>query len=75
LSVDSTPGRHDDRIDALGIVAMELISRPTAAGKAGSIFTEMAPIPRRRGGLDYLHDRPYNPLTDSPWERARWRRM
>ncbi len=54
---------------------MELISRPTAAGKAGSIFTEMAPIPRRRGGLDYLHDRPYNPLTDSPWERARWRRM
>jgi hypothetical protein len=52
---------------------MELMARPAVSGKAGSIFSEMPPIPRPHGGLDYLADRPYNPLTDSPWERARWR--
>lgn len=30
LSVDTVPGRHDDRVDALGIVAVHLMQRPTA---------------------------------------------
>jgi phage terminase large subunit-like protein len=74
LSVDSTPGRHDDQVDAIGIVAMELTSRPATVGNTGSIFTEMPRIPRRGRGLDHLAERPYNPLTDDPWERARWQR-
>ena len=73
LSIDSTPGRHDDQVDALGIVAMELMSRPAVVGGVGTVFAELPPMPRRGVGLDYLTDRPYNPLTDSPREHARRR--
>jgi hypothetical protein len=33
LSVDTAPGRHDDQVDALGIVAARLIEQP--AGRPG----------------------------------------
>jgi len=30
LSVDTVPGRHDDQVDALGIVAVRLIEQPVS---------------------------------------------
>jgi phage terminase large subunit-like protein len=69
VRMDHDPDRHDDRAIALSLAALALVENPVS-GQVGTIFTDMAPIPRRPvangGGA-------YNPLTADPWARARTR--
>jgi hypothetical protein len=39
------PDKHDDRAIALALVAFALVDRPIE-GRAGSVFSTMAPMPR-----------------------------
>jgi hypothetical protein len=71
LKVDTVAGRHDDQVDALGICAVELMSRSTARGDAGTVFSDMPPIQRHTAGNG---SGAYNPLIADPWARARSRR-
>jgi phage terminase large subunit-like protein len=69
LRMDHDPDRHDDRAIALSLAALALVENPVT-GHAGSIYTDMAPIPRHPVGNG---GGAYNPLTADPWSRARSR--
>jgi hypothetical protein len=48
LSVDTVPGRHDDRVDALGIVAVHLMQRPASRPGIGISAAHHTLEPDRR---------------------------
>jgi hypothetical protein len=53
LSVDTVPGRHDDQVDALGIVAVRLMEQP--ASRPGYAVT----MANRTIGIDFGVPEPY----------------
>jgi hypothetical protein len=69
LRMDHDPDRHDDRAIALSLAALALVENPIS-GQVGTVFTDMAPIPRHPVGIG---GGAYNPLTADPWARARSR--
>jgi hypothetical protein len=72
LSIDSAPGRHDDQVDAIGIVAVELMQRSASTKPAGGGWSEEPPVRRPDPSERFLAG--YNPLTESEWGRAAFRR-
>jgi hypothetical protein len=72
LSIDSAPGRHDDQVDAIGIVAVELMQRSASTKPAGGGWNEEPPV--RRPDADARFRGDYDPRVTTAWETARWRR-
>jgi hypothetical protein len=60
LKVDTIPGKHDDQVDALGIVTLTLMGRRASTGSTGTSFSG-PPIPR--GPV---------PEVAAPWAPPSW---
>jgi hypothetical protein len=58
LSVDTVPGRHDDQVDALGIVAVRLMEQP--ASRPGYAVT----VANRTIGVDFGVPEPNELIRD-----------
>jgi phage terminase large subunit-like protein len=63
LKVDTIAGKHDDQVEALGIVTLTLMGRSALTGGVGTVFSG-PPIPRRVPA-DVI-------TTIYPWERDPW---
>jgi hypothetical protein len=68
--IDHASGRHDDMAIAVAMASAYLVENEPR-GEAGTVFTDMPPMPRHPAGNG---GGAYNPLTADPWARVRSRR-
>src|SRR5215211_4382484 len=71
LKVDTLPDKHDDQVDALGIVVVTLMDRSASNGRAGSSTSAIGYIPMG-SAADRLVPAHTNPLIDDPLADDQW---